>query len=172
MFGWSRLDLIDFFMIYKRLKLTGYFCGGKVRSVKWNQEKQGFMLKQMNSSAAGEKIHKIILPSRWHRNGFFYPMGYWGRLVTKKEYSTDFSSLKFTAAEKNFHISVCWCGGPPMAFKPTTFGIALSRQTFRFEIRTKSRGPKGLQLEVGARRAPTLLVIKIIANIQILFIVC
>ena len=38
----------------------------------------------MNSPAAWEEIQQIIFPSRWHRNGFFYPMGYWGPADKKR----------------------------------------------------------------------------------------
>ena len=43
-------------------------------------------------------------------------------------------------------------GGPELR-RARRIGLSARR-----ELRTKSRGPKGLQLEVGARRAPRLLV--------------
>ena len=63
-----------------------------------------------------EEFLQIILPSRWHRNGFFYPMGYWA--ADKKGIFSRLLSVTSIHRAGNFHI---WeqpdAVGPSMTFK-------------------------------------------------------
>ena len=73
----------------------------------------------MNSPAAWEEIQQIIFPSRWHRNGFFYPMGYWGPADKKRIFRRLLiasihreKKLKSTG-QKNLHILVFQISSAP-----------------------------------------------------------
>ena len=74
------------------------------------------------------------------------------------------NGLKWSKMVKNGKNGLKWSkmvpnGGPDLKRARHT-GLSARRAG-----RTKSRGPKGLQLEVGARRAPRLLVLRIFLKI-------